>query len=170
MVDMKVSEVHVVHLLVSDSQREQLVAPALLAEKIERWRMTLVLAGASIDQNRVARCAHHEGLIGDDDHSERRVEHLRFHRGQMVLEDGLIIGGEEVLRPPPWALAFDHRIDGDVADPKLLHSCFLSLFPGKCGGERNGRLGAVQAAGGRWSLREQACCSSLARVTIRLAK
>ena len=129
MVDVQMGAEHVIHLLIGYAEREQLVAPALLAGKIERRRMTLVLAGTGIDQNRITRRAHHEGLIGDDDHPERRVEHLRLHRGQMVLEDGLIIGGEEVLRPPPWALAFDHRIDGDVADPKLLHSCFLSLFP-----------------------------------------
>jgi len=43
---------YVIHLLVGDAEREQLVAPALLAGKIER-RMALVLAGAGIDQDGV---------------------------------------------------------------------------------------------------------------------
>jgi hypothetical protein len=45
---------HIVHHLVADPEREQLVTPALLAGKIERRRMTLVLAGAGVDQDRVA--------------------------------------------------------------------------------------------------------------------
>jgi hypothetical protein len=63
----------------------------------------------------------HEGLVGDHHHPERGVEHLRLHRRQMTLEYGLVIGREEILRPPPRALALDHRVDGDVADPDLLH-------------------------------------------------
>jgi hypothetical protein len=39
-----------------------------------------------------------------------------------MFEDGLvIIGREKILRPPPRALAFNHRVDGDVADPELFH-------------------------------------------------
>src|SRR5665213_3826444 len=124
MVDMKMGAEHVVDLLEADAEREQLVAPALLAGKIERRRMALVLAGAGVDQDDMMRRAHHEGLVGDDDHAQRRVEEFRLHRGQMMLEDGLVIGREEVLRPPPWALALDHRVDGDVADPDLPHFCF----------------------------------------------
>src|ERR1700754_4036791 len=40
-------------------------------------------------------------------------------------ENRLVIGREEILRPPPRALAFDHRVDGDIADTELFH--FLSL-------------------------------------------
>jgi len=36
-------------------------------------------------------------------------------------EDGLVIGRKEILRPPPRTLAFNHRVDGDVADPELPH-------------------------------------------------
>ena len=49
-------------------------------------------------------------------------------RRQMMLEDGLVIGREEILRPPPRPLALDHRIDGDVADPELLHGRSLPIF------------------------------------------
>jgi hypothetical protein len=83
--------------------------------------MTLVLAGAGVDQDGVARCPHHEGLVGNHQHPERGVEHLRLHARQMTLEDGVVIGREEILRPPPRALALDHRVDGDVADPDPLH-------------------------------------------------
>src|SRR5665213_2262282 len=141
MVDMKMGAEHVVDLLEADAEREQLVAPALLAGKIERRRMALVLAGAGVDQDDVMRRAHHEGLVGDDDHAECRVEHLRLHRGQMMLEDGLVIGRKEVLRPPPRAFALDHRIDGDIADPDLPHPCISR----DCWEKRNGRLPAVQA-------------------------
>ena len=67
------------------------------------------------------RRAGHDGLVGYHHHSQRPIEHLRLHRRQMTLEDGLIIGREEILRTPPRAVAFDHRIDGDVADPDLPH-------------------------------------------------
>ena len=117
MVDMKMRAEHIVDVVVSDAEREQLVAPALLARKIERRRMALVLAGAGVDQDRVVRRADHEGLIGYQHHSQRRVEHLRLHRVQVTFEGGLVIGREEILRPPPRTLAFNHRVDGDVADP-----------------------------------------------------
>ena len=39
----------------------------------------------------------------------------------MMSEDGVVVGGEKILRPPPRAFALDHRVDGDVADPELLH-------------------------------------------------
>src|SRR5260221_7560437 len=116
MVDMKVGAEYIVDLLVADAEREQLVAPALLARKIERRRMALVLAGAGVDQDGVARGADYKGLVSDHHHAERGVEHLRLHGGQMMLEDGLVIGREEILRPPPRPLALDHRIDGDVTD------------------------------------------------------
>jgi len=83
--------------------------------------MTLVFAGAGIHQDGVMRRPDHEGLVGDDHHAQRGVEYFRLHRGQVVLEDGLVIGREEVLRPPPRTVAFDHRVDGDVTDPDLLH-------------------------------------------------
>src|SRR6266853_7058184 len=124
MVDMEMRAEHVVDFVVSDAEREQLVAPALLARKIERRRMTLVLAGAGVDQDCVMRRSDHESLIGYHHHSERRIEYLRLHRGQVTLEDGLVIGREKILRPPPRAFAFNHRVDGDVADPELFHSCF----------------------------------------------
>lgn len=44
-----------------------------------------------------------------------------------MLEYGLVIGREEVLWAPPWALAFNHGVDGDVADPDLPHSSSLSI-------------------------------------------
>ena len=64
---------------------------------------------------------YHEGLVGDIHHAERGVIELRLHAGQMMLEDGIVIGGKEILRPPPRPLALDYRIDGDVADPDLFH-------------------------------------------------
>ncbi len=39
----------------------------------------------------------------------------------MMFEDGIVIGREKILRPPPRAFALDHSINGDVADPDLLH-------------------------------------------------
>jgi hypothetical protein len=39
----------------------------------------------------------------------------------VALEDGLVIGRKEILRPPPRTLALDHRIDGGIADPELPH-------------------------------------------------
>jgi hypothetical protein len=66
MVDVQMGAEHVVDLLVGYAEREQFVAPALLAGKIERRRMALVLAGAGVDQNSVARGADHKRLIGDD--------------------------------------------------------------------------------------------------------
>jgi len=44
-----------------------------------------------------------------------------------MLEYGLVIGREEVLRPPPRAFAFNHGVDGDVADPELPHSSSPSI-------------------------------------------
>src|SRR5438128_12188515 len=104
MVDMEMGAKHIVHLVVSDAERKQFVPPALLARKIERRRMTLVLAGAGIHQDGVVRRPDDESLVGDDHHSPRLVEHLWLHHRQVTLEDGLIIGREEVLRPPPWPL------------------------------------------------------------------
>ena len=111
---MEMGAENIIYLVVSDAERKQLVAPALLAGKIERRRMTLVLAGAGIHQDRVMRRADHESLIGDHHHSRRLVEHFRLHRRQVTLEDGLIIGREEILRPPPRPFALDHRVNGDV--------------------------------------------------------
>ena len=131
MVDMKMRAKDIVDLVVSDAEREQLVAPALLARKIEWRRMTLVLAGAGVHQDGVMRRPDHEGLVGYHHHSQRGIEHLRLHRGQVTLEDGLVIGREEVLRPPPRAFTLNHRVDGDVADPELPHPCFpLQLLGG----------------------------------------
>jgi hypothetical protein len=90
--------------------------------------MALVLAGAGIDQDGVARRADHKSLIGDHHHPKRRVEHLGLHAGEMMLEHLLIIGREEILRPPPWPRALDHRVDGDIADPELLHGRSLPVF------------------------------------------
>jgi hypothetical protein len=53
-VDVKVGAEDVIDLVVTDAEREQLVAPALLAREIERRRMALVLAGAGIDQDGIA--------------------------------------------------------------------------------------------------------------------
>src|ERR1700692_1362014 len=58
----------------------------------------------------------------------------------MMLEHGIVIGREEILRPPPRTLALDHRIDGDVADPDLLHGCFAPAFLR----QRNGRGSGVK--------------------------
>ena len=57
MIDVQMGAEHVIDLLVGDAEREQLVAPALLARKVERRRMTLVLAGAGVDQDGVVRRA-----------------------------------------------------------------------------------------------------------------
>ena len=121
MVDVKMGAEHVIHAFVTDPEREQFVAPALLAGEIERRRMALVLAGAGVHQNGMARGANDKRLVGDDDQPERCVEHLRLHGRQMMPEDGVVIGREEILRPAPRAFALDHRINGNVADPELLH-------------------------------------------------
>ena len=97
--------------------------------------MALVLAGAGVDQDGVARRADHKGLVGDHHHPERGVEHLRLHAGQMMPENGLVIGRKEILRPPPRPLPLDDRVDGDVADPELLHGRFAPLFRGSVTGE-----------------------------------
>jgi len=74
------------------------------------------------------RGADHEGLVGDDHQAERRVEHLRLHACQMMPEHRLVIGREEILRPPPRPLALDDSVDSDVADPELLHGRSLPIF------------------------------------------
>ena len=140
-VDVQMGAKDVVDLLKADAEREQFVAPAFLAGKIERRRMPLVLAGAGIDQDRVARRSHDEGLVGDEHLAGGDVEHLRLHAGEMMLENGVVIGREEILRSPPRPLALDHRVDGDVADPQLLHCCFAPTFLR----ERIGRRPLVQA-------------------------
>jgi hypothetical protein len=127
-IDMQMGAKHVVDLFIGDAEREQLVAPALLARKIERRRMILVLAGAGIDQDGVARRADHEGLVGDHHQAGCGVEHLRLHGLQMMLEHGIVIAGEEILRPPPRPFPLDDGIDGDVTDPDLLHGVFAPLF------------------------------------------
>jgi hypothetical protein len=55
MIDMKMRAEYIVDLCVADSERKQLVAPALLAGEIERRRVALVLAGTGIDQDGIAR-------------------------------------------------------------------------------------------------------------------
>src|SRR3546814_10611158 len=76
----------VVDILEADAEREQLAPPALLAGKVERRRMALVLAGAGVDQHGVPRRAHHESLVGHHHLAGRGVEDLRLHRRQMPLE------------------------------------------------------------------------------------
>ena len=66
---------------------------------------------------------------------QRGVEHLRLHAGEVMLEDRLVISREEILRPPPRPLALDHRVDGDVADPELLHRRSLPVFSSSVTGE-----------------------------------
>jgi hypothetical protein len=73
----------------------------------------------------MARRADHEGLVCDEHPSRRGVEYLRLHHRQMALEGGLIVGGEKILRSPPRPFAFDHRVNGNVADPDLPHRCVL---------------------------------------------
>jgi hypothetical protein len=90
--------------------------------------MALVFAGAGIDQNGVTRRADHEGLVCDLHQAQRVVEHLRLHGGEMMPEHRLVISREKILRPPPRPLALDHRVDGDVADPELLHPRFVPHF------------------------------------------
>src|SRR4029079_10080770 len=129
-VDVKVGAEHIVHLFEADAEREQLVEPALLAGKIDRRRMALVLAAAGVSQDRVARSANDEGLVGDHHFSRGRVEELRLHLRQMMIEYGSVIGREKILRTSPRPLALDHRIDRDIADPDLLHVGFaLTFFP-----------------------------------------
>src|SRR5690606_23331018 len=53
MIDVQMRAEHVVDALEADAEGEQLLAPSLLAGKVERWRVPLVLAGACIDEYRV---------------------------------------------------------------------------------------------------------------------
>jgi hypothetical protein len=46
----------------------------------------------------------------------------------MMLEDGVVIGREEILRPPPRPFPLDDGIDGDVADFDLLHGVFAPFL------------------------------------------
>src|SRR5450432_2870514 len=128
--------------------------------------MALVLAGAGIDQNRVARRADHEGLVGDDHHAARAVEHLRLHPGQMMLEDSLDIGRKEILRPAPWPFAFDHRVDGDVADPELFQWCSPVFAGTVTGGYRQFKAAAVGGRRAQCRLKyctSRSCFSAAAR-------
>jgi hypothetical protein len=95
----------------------------------------LVLAGTGVDQDGVARRADDEGLIGDHHHPQRRVEHFRLHAGEVMLENGIVISRKEILRPPPRPLALDDSVDGDIADPELLHRRFSPRFCGSVTGE-----------------------------------
>jgi hypothetical protein len=46
----------------------------------------------------------------------------------MMIEYGIVIGREKILRTSPRPLALDHRIDRDIADPDLLHVGFALTF------------------------------------------
>jgi hypothetical protein len=46
----------------------------------------------------------------------------------MMLENGIVIGRKEILRPTPRPLPLDDGIDGDIADPELLHGRFAPFF------------------------------------------
>jgi hypothetical protein len=83
-------------------------------------QLTLGL-GAGVDQDRVARRSHHEGLAGDDIMPSAASKTAGSIEGKMLVEGGLIMGRQEILRPPPRTFPFNHRIDGDVADPDLPH-------------------------------------------------
>ena len=62
----------------------------------------------------------------------------------MAFEYGLVVGREEVLRPPPRAFALDHRVDGDVADPELSHSCLPELSAERSGGRLSVQVKGAQ--------------------------
>src|SRR4051812_31690685 len=53
----------------------------------------------------------------------------------MMLEYGLVIGRKEILRPAPRTFALDHRVDGDIADPELLHVVSLPFLRDSVAGE-----------------------------------
>src|SRR5690606_18358747 len=112
MIDVQMRAEHVVDALEADAEGEQLLAPSLLAGKVERWRVPLVLAGACIDEYRVPRRSHHEGLIRHHHHAGCGVKRLRLHRRQMTLEDGPVERPKKVLGTSPRPLALDHRVDG----------------------------------------------------------
>jgi hypothetical protein len=141
MVDMQMGAEHVVDLLIGDAERKQLVAPALLAGKIERRRVALVLAGTGIDQDGVARRADDKRLIGDHHQPQRRVEHFGLHAGEVMLEDGIVISREEILRPTPRP---SRSMTASMVISPIL-SCFIvvSLPFSK---QRNGRVQRRQAA------------------------
>src|SRR6202011_5250368 len=111
---------HVVDVLEAQAGGGEAVEPRLLWE-VERRRITLVLAGAGVDQNGVLGRAHQEGLIGDHHAAGGPVEHLGVHGREMALADLGIVADEHVLRLPPRPVPFDEAGDGDVADGELFH-------------------------------------------------
>ena len=120
MVDVQVGAEHVVDRLEAQARRLELIEVALLRE-IHRRGIALILAGAGVDQDRVMRRAHHEGLVGDDHHPRRRIEHHRIQRIQMLGSHHRIIGREHVGGFAPGAIALDNAGDRHVADCQGLH-------------------------------------------------
>ena len=82
-------------------------------------------ASLGIHQNGVARRADDKSLIRDEHLPRVGVEHFWLHHLQMLLEGGLIVGRKEILRPSPWPFAFNHSVNGDVADSDLPRCRFL---------------------------------------------
>jgi len=158
MVDVQVGAEHVIHLLVGDAEREQLVAPARLTGKIERRRMALVFACAGIDQNGVARRADDKGLIGDHHRAQACVEHLGLRAGEVMPEHRLIVSREEILRPSPRPLALDDSVDGNVADPELLHGWFAPHFLRSVAASHNLHKSSAARLAMRPCIASQKCC------------
>src|SRR5690606_5668936 len=127
MIDVQMRAEHVVDALEADAEGEQLLAPSLLAGKVERWRVPLVLAGACFDEYRVPRRSHHEGLIRHYHHAWCGVGRHRLPPRQMPPEDGSVGRPKSVLRTWPRAPVLAHRVDGDVADPDLAHPLLPSV-------------------------------------------
>src|SRR3546814_20013614 len=119
----------VVDILEADAEREQLAPPALLAGKVERRRMSLVLACAGVDQHGVPRRAHHESLVGHHHLAGRGVEDLRLHRRHIPLEGPPFQSREYVLRPPPLPVPLHHRLPNTLLSAIIVPLFFYFSFP-----------------------------------------
>ena len=119
---------HVVDGIERQAECMETVEPGLL-RKIHRRRIALVLARAGVDQDGVLRRAHHEGPVGDDEHSGCGVEYDRVHLREMAVADHRIECRKHVLGLSPRAVALDDAVDRHVADLDFPHADTCPLTP-----------------------------------------
>ena len=86
MVDVQVGAKHVVDVLEPQARGRESVEPGFL-RKVHGRRVTFVLAGAGVDQDRVLGRAHDEGLIGHHHLAGRRIKHFPIKLREMALAD-----------------------------------------------------------------------------------
>ena len=115
MVEVEMGAEDVGDIFESEARGVETVEPRSLGEVVRR-RIALVLAGAGVDEDRVFRRSHEEGLVGDDHLAARRIEHGGIELGEMPASKLRVVSREHRLGRAPRAVALDEARDDDVAD------------------------------------------------------